>query len=328
MGAPNERPSRVKRVAQEFKDFIGEMQALKRAFEPIRPETTNINFNYLTRSSEVRLSVTVPRGVMRRTSSRIEIPALPKYSIKEIIDLETGGSIRQGFRKENDKWVISVDVLPSSENYLVFLRGKVSQAFLDTFVRVNAPSSPDRDEECDRYWITATLADIRRIEDIYNVFDVDDVTIGVDIGVQRIFSAAMPRRMKERFEAHADLVAVSKSKAREAWIKASRRYMESIRKMGGEPLDFIQLVMELVSSDYFRDYIRVDTPRFDIGRIEPDTLFMTLPEKVLVEAQSRLTKDEPAAEGNLIFDRQKYIESIERRVDETFDKKGKKQKKK
>jgi hypothetical protein len=36
--------------------------------------------------------------------------------------------------------------------------------------------------------------------------------------------------------------------------------VESIRKMGGEPLDFIQLVLELVSGDYFRDFIRVNTP--------------------------------------------------------------------
>jgi hypothetical protein len=326
MGDSNERPSRVKRVAKEFEDFIEEMRSIKRAFEPFRPETTNISFNYLTRSSEVRLSVTVPRGIRRKTSSAIEIPALPDYSIKEIIDLETGGSIRGGFRQESNKWLIPAGILPSSEKYLVFLSGKVTQAFLDTFVKVNAPSSPNRDSECDRYWITVTLADIRRIDDIYNVFDVDDVTIGVDIGVQRIFSTAMPPRMKERLEAHEKLVEISKSKARNVWIRAAKRYTESIRKMGGEPLDFIQLVLELVSGDYFRDYIHVDTPRFDIGRIEADAFFITLPEKVLVEAQSRLSKEEPAAEGNLIFDRQKYMDAIEKKVDETFDKKGRKKK--
>ncbi|MHA2142809.1 MAG: hypothetical protein ACXADD_15085 [Candidatus Thorarchaeota archaeon] len=326
MGDSDDQPSRVKKVAQEFKDFIEEMQALKRALGPLNPEATDLTFNYLSRSSEVRFAVNAPRGLRRTLSRNIEIPALPGYSIKEIMHLNSGGSVRSGFRKEDDKWKIPVDLLSSDENYLIFLKGKVSQAFLDTFVKVNVPSSPDRDDECDRYWLTATLADIKRIERLYNVFAVDDVTIGVDIGVQRIFSAAMPPRMKERLEAHAELVAISKSKTRDAWIKASRRYIESIRKVGGEPLDFIQLVAELVSGDYFREYIRVDTPRFDIGRIEADSLFITLPEKVLVEAQSRLSKEDPAVEGNLIFDRRKYMNSIDKKVEEAFGKKDKKKK--
>jgi len=311
-------PSKVKRVAQEFRDFLQEMQDVKRSIEPFRPETTSINFDYLSRSSEVRLSITVPRGLSRKLGSKIEIPAHAGYSIKEVLDLETGGSIRHGFVKDNNKWLIPVSILPSSEKYLIFLRGKVSKAFLDSFVRILAPSSADRDGERDKYWITATLRDIKRIEQIYDVFDVDNVTVGVDIGVQRIFSTAMPKKMKARFDAHADFVAISKSRAREAWIPKAKAYRDSIRKMGGEPFDYINLVVELISGDFFRDFIRIDTPRFSIGKVEGDPYFATLPEKVLVEAQSRLTRDEPVAEGNLIFERAKYMEAVESRVDETF----------
>jgi len=149
---------------------------------------------------------------------------------------------------------------------------------------------------------------------------VDDVTVGIDIGVQRIFSAAMPRRMKERMEAHAELIAFSKSGSRGGWAKTAQRYIESIRKIGGEPLEFLNLAIELVSGDYFREYIRVDTPRLDIGKVQADTVFVTLPEKVLVETQSRLTKEEPAVEGNLIFEREKYVKSVEQRIEEAFSK--------
>lgn len=326
MGKGELPPSKVKKVAQEFRDFMQEMQDVKRGLEPFRPETTSVNFDYLSRSSEVRLSVTVPRGLRRKLGSRIEIPAHTGYAIKEIMDLETGGSIRRGFVKENDKWVIPVAILPSSEKYLFFLRGKVSRAFLDSFVRILTPSSADRDGKCDKYWITATLKDIRRIEQIYDVFDVDNVTVGVDIGVQKIFSTAMPKRMKDRFAAHADFVAASKSQARETWIPKAKAYRDSIRKMGGEPFDYLNLAMELISGDFFRDFIRIDTPRFSIGKVEGDPYYATLPEKVLVEAQSRLTRDEPVAEGNLIFERAKYMETVENRVDETFKQRRKRKK--
>jgi hypothetical protein len=323
---PKDSPSRVKNVAREFKDFINEMQALKHAFEPFRPETTNINFNYLSLSSEIRLSVFVPRGIRRKLGSNIAIPALPGYSIKEIIDLETAGTIRIRIPKENNKWLIPVSILSESENYLIFLRGRVSKAFLDTFVKINSPSSPDRDSDCEKYWITATLADIKRIERIYDVFDVDDVTVGIDIGVQRIFSAAMPGRMKERMEAHAALINLSKSGARGGWVKASQRYIESIRRIGGEPLEFLNLAIELVSGDYFRDFVRVDTPRLDIGKVQADTTFASLPEKVLVETQSRLTKEEPAVQGNLIFEKEKYINSVNQRIEEAFSKRKREKK--
>ncbi len=52
----------------------------------------------------------------------------------------------------------------------------------------------------------------------------------------------------------------------------------------GELLDFIDLVKDLMSGDFFSDFVRIDFPRLGIGKIEGDSLNTLLPEKALVEA--------------------------------------------
>jgi len=311
------KETKVKRFAREIKDLIGELQGLKRAFSDFIPEISAVEFDYLVKSMDVRLLLNLPRGIVRKFGTKIAIPAYSGFSVRSILDLDTGAPVNLKFEQDSNRWILPVKDMPDSQRYSIAMRGDVSREFLDNWVKITAPLNPKCEGNIDRYWLHATIVDSSVLQEIYDVLSIDNVVLGVNVGVERIFSSAVPKRLRDRLSAHRDFVISSRSGARNVWIKKAQKYRKALRKSGPEVLEFLDFVFSLVSGEYFREFIRIDDP-FQLNRIEANRQVQFVPEQVLVEVYSKLTLETPVASGNLIFERVNFDREIKRKVDEEF----------
>jgi hypothetical protein len=316
------KETKVKMIAQEIKDFISEMQGLRKAFSDFVPEVRSIQFDYRAKTSEIRFFINIPRGLVRKLGKRIVLPVYPNYVIHEIIDLDSGASVPLIFERDSNQWIIRTKDMPNSERFLISTKGNVTSDFLHNWVKVTAPLNSKSDGDNEKYWLHATLRDVSVIEEIYDAFSVDNIDVGVKVGVKRLFSAALPKKLSDRLNAHRDFIESARGRSRGDWIKKAGKYREELRKSGPEVMEFVEFVGNLVSGDYFRDFIQIDDP-FQIANIEAKQDFVVIPESVSVDVFSKLTLDVPVVEGYLLFERNRYDKAIKLRIDKEFGKKSK-----
>ncbi len=321
-----DKRSRVEKAAQEVKDLVTELKSVREVFKPFKPQTKAIRFDYLTRSSEIRVFLKIPEGLRRKTGGKVEIPVFSGYSLHEIMDLETFNILPLRYELSKGKWIFKANSFPDSERYLISLRGTVSEDFLNSWVKLTVPSTPKSEDTRDRYWIHAALKDASVLQEIHEVFSVDRVTVGVNVGVQRLFSSAIPKEVEKRWKATREFLAAAEGHDRD-WIRKRYVYRAAVKRARITPVDFTNLINELISGDFFKPFVTVDDP-FHLGRIEGDKHFETIPERVKVEIHTNLDLENPAAEGNLCFERTAYDETVKSRIDELMPEEKERQRKK
>ena len=293
------------------------------AFRPFKPEVRRFRINYLDRSSEIKYLLHIPSGVKRKTHRKVELPATTGFRIDEVIDLDTTDLLNIAFDSEGKKWVVSANDLPESEKFLVTLKGKVSQEFLDRLVSVKCATNPTRKKDLDCYWIHSALKDVSVFEKIWDELDIERVNTDVRIGVERYFSSAIPHQIKKRIQAQKKLLdAIAQGQRNIEGLKL--RYRQSVRKTRVSPSDLLDLMMRLVSGDFFSDFVGLDAP-FVLASIQPQKeLTSIVPERVKIDVLSDLNYKSPAAKGNLTFERRRYVDKISETIDEFIPKKKKK----
>lgn len=303
--------------------LVKQIDGVLGVFRPYKPEVRRFRIDYLTRTSEIKYLLNIPSGLNRKTHRKIELPATSGFRIDEVLDLDTTGLLKINYDSKGEKWVFNVGDFPNSNRFMVTTKGMVSPDFLCRLVAVNCAINPTRKEDCDCYWIHSALKDMSILEKIWDELDVERVNVDVRIGVERFFGSAIPASVKERLKIQSELLnAIQQGKHDIEGLKHKYRY--SVRKANISPSDLVDLMMHLVSGEFFSNFISLDRP-FVLGSVEPHReLTSIIPERVKVNVLSDLNFQLPAAKGELTFKRKDFTDAVTKSI-ETFVPKRKKQ---
>jgi len=301
-----------------------QLDDVSRSLRPFRPEVRSFRIDYIERASEVRYLLLIPNGVRRRIKRKIEIPAVSGFRVYDMWDLDTLKMVHSSWSFEGNKWIFDPKKLPNSEKYALTLKGNISIDFLNRLVSVKAAENPCREKDIDKYWIHSALKDVSILERIWDELNVEHVNMGVRIGVERFFTSAIPPAVKQRLKTTNQLLdaIASGDRNREQRLKVRYKTLQRIARIS--PAALYDLIVKLVSGDFFADFVGVDEP-FVIGNIEPSKqLDVMIPKKVKVGVQTDLNFKMPVATGNLNFERISYVNSITEKINEFLPKKSRK----
>jgi hypothetical protein len=304
-----------------------QIASLTKHFKPYKPEVKSFRIDYLNQSSELKYFLNIPSGVTRKTRRRVELPVSYGFRIYDIVDMDSGSLVRVDFDEAKMKWTCNLGSFPNSERFMVTVKGVIGPDFLRRLVDVKAALNPDRDGGTDRYWIHAALRDVSILERVWSELNIDRVNIDVRIGVERFFASAIPEGIKKGLVVRQKLLdAIKRGERNIEGLKLQYRRAEQAG--GVSPKDLYDLVLRLVSGEFFVDYVSIDQP-FVIGGIEPEREVTALiPERVKVGVLGDLNFHNPAAKGDLRFKRKNYVESVSEEIKQFVPKQKKTTKKK
>lgn len=295
-------------------DVLKTIDSMKKVidyFKPFKPEVKAITINYRTYRSRVEFVVFVPDSI-RRKFFDIEIPAYQGYRIVEMRD-ESFNRIEALWTYKKGRLVLDTKNLPSSERFLIVLEGKVPSNFVKRIVRVQPAINRDQSEEYDRYWLSCMLKDVTILERIWNSLEVEEVSVNVKVGIEKCFSAALPKEVKKALEATRELLAAGRGKSRDEIIRAWSKYRQAVKKAPSAD-QLIDLIYKVTDGSFFRNYVTVDDP-YSIRNVRRDESFPgPFPEKISVEAVTFLNLRTPEAKGYLTFKKKSYIEAIRQNI--------------
>lgn len=320
-------PTKALSVVRESVTITEQLAELAECLRPYKPEVKKFRIDYLDRSSEIKYFLEIPAGIRRKIHrNRLEVPARIGFRIYELLDLDTGNIVSQfNYDTAESKWIFDLNTFPNSERYLLTLKGNVSTNLLNRIADVKAAANPSRDNGIDKYWIHSALKDVSILKRWWDELDVERVNADVRVGVQRYFTSAIPSQVRERLDVGRKLMdAIARGDRNlEQRLKTKYRSLQKIVKTS--PVELYELISTLVSGGFFVNYLKVDDP-FVFGAIEPlRQLTVIIPEKVKVSVQTDLNFNQPAARGNLSFQRTKYIEDITDNIEKAvFPKKKRK----
>ena len=302
-------------AAQTGAGLIKQIEEVLNIFRPYKPEIRRFRINYQDRSSEIKYLLQIPPGMGRRTHRKVQLPATTGFRIDEVMDLDTTDILGISYDSEGKMWIFNTGDFPESSRFMVTLKGMVSPDFLNRLVSVNCAANPRKEEDCDCYWIHSALKDVSILEHIWNELDIERVDVGVRIGVERFFSSTIPHAVKERLQTQSKLLtAIERGERNIERLKMD--YRRSVKGSKISPTDLVDLMMKLVSGEFFADFVKLDNPFF-LGSIEPYRgLTSIIPERVNISVLSYLNFRSPAAKGELTFNRKKYVNAITENVNE------------
>jgi hypothetical protein len=309
-------------TAQSAVSLVKQIGEVLEVFRPYKPEVRRFTIDYLTRTSEIKYLLNIPSGVNRKTHRKIELPVTTGFRIDEVLDLDTTDLLKINYDSRGEKWVFNANDFPNSNRFMVTTKGIISSDFLSRLVAVNCATNPTRRGDCDCYWIHSAIKDVSILEKIWDELDVERVNVDVRIGVERFFSSAIPESVKQRLEAQSELLtAIQQGQRNIEGLKSKYRY--SVRKAKISPSDLVDLMMRLVSGEFFSSFISLGE-QFVLGSIEPyRELTSVIPERVKVNVLSDLNFRFPFAKGELTFKRKDFTDAVTKGV-ETFVPKRKK----
>ena len=288
------------RNASEALDFIDKITKFLDKMSNYKPEVKSLRINYLSKTTELKLLISVPRGIKRRFRD-VEIPLYENNKKKEVFDCTTLSRLDINRKQKSNNWLIDADLLKASDKYFVILEGEITDASLENLVKLYCPGDPKRTSEADLYWIDSAIKDMSILEKIYDELTIDKVTTNVNVGVERQFSSSMPQEVKEWLAARAKADVYLGSPDRQNVFRSLYRLRVAQRKMGKISASAIHdLAEQALSPQEFMLYISVDKP-FNITQIKSADNAHWFPEKVGVTVQTDLNYKNPVAQGDLKF---------------------------
>jgi len=307
-------------AAKTGETMLKQLNEISERLKPFKPEVKSFRIDHLERSSEVKYLLLIPSGIRRKLKRKVEIPAIMGFRFDEMWDLDRIAPVNFSWGFQDNTWVLDLDKLPNSERYWLTIKGKVSNDFLKQLVSVRAAENPSKEGKIDKYWIHSALKDVSILQKIWNELNIEQVNADVRIGVERIFTSTIPKEIKNRFELQKRLLGAITSGDRNLEQTLKYRYRMLQRTPMISPSELYDLLLSLVSGDFFANFIQVNQP-FSLGSIEPIKKFTVLvPEKVRVGVQTDLSFTMPVAKGDLCFERQKYLDSVSSKVKELLPK--------
>lgn len=281
--------------------------------KPFKPEIRSMVINYRNRRSEINLLLHIPDSI-RRKFHFVEVPAYQNFVIQDMMDesfLRIGGL----WQYEDGKWKLDPGKLPKSERYLLMLRGTVPSETLNQLVRIQPAVNRDQTEDFDRFWLDCMLRNVALLEKVWQELSIDEVNVGVKVGVERCFSTTIPKELKGRLEATQRWIAAGRGKDREEVSRAWQRMREVTRSSKVSVDEIVQTIYRLTTGEAFATFLAVDDP-YRIGEIRREERFVGLfPARMAVEATTELGLKKPTAAGYLSFKKKAYANEIRASLD-------------
>ena len=277
-------------------------------FKPYRPDIKSMVINYRNLNSEINLLLHIPDSMKRKVAT-VEVPAYQNFVIADMMD-ETFTRIGGLWRFEDGKWKLDPSSLPASEKFLVMMRGKVPRTTLSKIVRVQPATNRDQTEEFDRYWLDSMIRNVGLLEEVWHELNVEDVNVGVRVGVERCFSTTIPKDLKMNLKATQRWVRAGhgqdKTEVARAWAEL-RRASRALKI----PVDtIIDVMYKLTTGETFTRFLSLDR-RYSLGNVRREEALVSLfPERMSVEALTELSLKQPVATGYLTFKKKDYTETV------------------
>jgi hypothetical protein len=292
---------------QEALEWIRKVSEYVKSY---KPETKSMSINYRTQDAEIEILLHIPDNI-RRKIRKVEIPAYQNFEISEMRD-ESFNRIGSLWWFEDGKWKLDPSKLPSSEKYLLTLKGRIPADALTRIVFVQPAANRDRTEEMDRYWLASMIRNVEILEKLYDALNIDDVVAGVKIGIERCFSTSIPQELNKRLRVIRRWIHAGHGRDREEVMRTWRQ-LRSLRRTSKISVDeIIEAIYRLTSPEVFSRFLGVDEP-YILGEIRREERFKgTFPERMYTEARTYLTLKRPAATGYLSFRKKDYTETIKK----------------
>lgn len=283
---------------------------IKNIFTDFKPETMSLTINFSRGVSQIGSKITVPDG-LRKKRRKIKIPVINGYNIVQMLD--------GGFQEQTRLWklsdgyfVLNARDLPKSEHYLLTMEGNVEKKVLESFVFIKQAANRDNDDQDDKYWLDASLKQPGTLEKIYDDLAIDDINVGVEVNIEKMFGLTLPKEMEEKASAIHNLLEASSSNFdRNKLFKAALAYKKQARVSPTfDPGNFAKIIQKLTARDVIEQYINIERP-YNIDNIEQPVKYVNIvPQSIKVQALTRLTLEQPIAAGYLVFNREKYLNKL------------------
>jgi hypothetical protein len=303
----------AKTAAETTSIVVGWVDKVTEYFQPFRPEIKSMVVNYKNRRSEINLLLTIPDGIRRKVHS-VEIPAYQNFAIHDMLD-ETFTRVGGLWRYEDGKWKMDPSKLPKSEKYFVMLRGAIPQETLNQLVRVQPAMNRDQTEDVDRFWLDCMLRNVSLVEKIWQELNIEEVSVGVKVGIERCFSATLPKEVKQHSQVVRQFLLAGRGSNREELQRAWRnmRVQAQTSKVGVD--EIVGVIQQLTTGEAFGNFLAVDQP-YTIGEVRREERYVGLfPVQMGVEATAELGLKRHTATGFLSFKKKLYNEEIKRVVE-------------
>jgi len=292
---------------------VGWLDKASEYLKPFKPEIKSIVINYKNQRSEINLLLHIPDGIRRKLHS-VEVPAYQNFVVQDMMD-ESFVRIGGLWQYEDGKWKLDPGKLPKSERYLLMLRGTVPSEMLDQLVRIQPAVNRDQTEEFDRFWLHCMLRNAALLEKMWQELSIDEVNVGVKVGIERCFSTTIPKELKGRLEATQRWIAAGRGKDREEVRRAWQRMREVTRSSKVSVEEIVQTIYRLTTGEAFATFLAVDDP-YRIGEIRREERLVGLfPARMAVEATTELGLKKPTAAGYLSFKKKAYTSEIKTSLD-------------
>ena len=279
-----------------------------------RPRAKSIRYNYRESTSEMTFLIEVPDS-RRRKFGNLKIPMSEGYRFKQMFCLPDYNVVDAAHIVDEEYLTFDPGRLPGHDEYIITLNGTVPSETLNEVVHLKVPKDPKKTGAADKYWIHSAIKRPGVMKEIYDDMKVDDIDIGVQVGVQRCFSNVIPEEVLETFDRTNELLRASNEHDRNQVYKASRRRYEARKQLDTSPAETADLIRSLASAEHIRDYLSVDKPyrRRNINPRPPEKSIH--PETIAVDVSTDLSLDRKAADGELVFEKKQYENYLKDQID-------------
>jgi hypothetical protein len=297
-----------------IKDVLSALEWINKVIgflEPYKPIKKKMRINHANQTSEIALLLDMPNKIKRMVINT-KIPAYDNFYVDEMLteDFSPLNVSKFWTRTHDGYWILNSKDLPNNDKFFLRLKGKMPKEIISKMVLINEAINRDQTEDFDRYWIKCMIRDIELIENVWDMLEIDDVNVGIKVGINRCFSSAIPPDYTSKIKATQRFLRAGHGKDREELYRAWAALHRSQQSKGISPGEFMELISQLTSGESFENYVHVDEP-YNLGTINRESdVSSILPKFMYVQALTNLDLNQYAADGYLVFHKKKYIENI------------------
>ena len=298
----------VNENSKQILEALGWVDKVVDYIRPYKPETKSITINYRNLNAEIELLLFIPDSLKRKIM-KVEIPAYQNFKVSDMRD-ESFNKIGGLWSFENEKWKLNASNLPSSEKYLLTLKGMMPRDALSKVVFVQPAANRDQTDEMDKYWLSSMIKNVDTLQRVWDTLQVDDVTAKVNVGIERCFSTTIPKELREKVDATKRWIQAGHHKDREEVSRAWNDLRRSKENFKFSVSDLVNMIQKLTSDNTFSRFLYLDEP-YSMGEIRREEAFKgTFPDRMYTEAVTFLSLKQPTAKGYLSFKKKDYTEAI------------------
>ena len=298
--------------ALNIKDALSALEWVNKVLEvlkPYKPIKKRMKINQMDKTSEIALVLNMPsRLKLNLTTTKIPYP---NFFVNEMLTEDFSPlNVSDYWRRDHDgSWILNPKNLPNCDRFFVRLKGTMPQEVISKLVFIGEAANRDQTEESDKYWLECMIKDVELVETMWEMLEIEDVNVGINVGINRCFSAAIPSGFTRKLRATQRYIEAGHTRDRQKVYNAWAELRRSHHTKSCSPEEFMELISRLTSGTIFGNYVHVEEP-YNLGLIDRGSDTGVMPNFMRVQALTNLDLKKYAAGGYLVFEKKKYIEEI------------------